>query len=116
MNIIRCKEAELDELYSGSALTFEGTCIDEGNLEWLINWFKEHDCTMKSQDFYVISGKLMNSTYKLTGDNQYPDDLNILCIKLSDLTNITKLACARFELGGRWFDDVVDNNASRESK
>lgn len=27
-----------------------------------------------------------------------------------------RLAIPRFEVGGRWFDDVVDNNARREKE
>ena len=113
-NIIDCKESDLKDLYDGSALTFEGTSIDDSNLEWLVNWLKEHDCEMRQPDFYVVKGRLMNEVYHLTGNNVYNDSLNILCIKLSDLTNVAAITIPRFELGGRWFDDVVDNNARRE--
>ena len=92
-NIIECKEADLQDLYDGSALTFEGTTLDDDNLEFLIRWFNEHDCDMKVKNFYKVTGKLMNDTYHLTGDNAY---------------------IPRFELGGRWFDDIVENNARRE--
>ena len=114
-NIIDCKESDLKDLYDGSALTFEGISIDDSNLEWLVNWLKEHDCEMKQPDFYVIKGKLMNKVYHLTGDNAYKDSLNILCIKLSDLSNVAAIVIPRFEIEGRWFDDVVDDNARRES-
>ena len=113
-NIIDCKESDLKELYDGSALTFEGTSIEESNLEWLIKWLKEHDCEMRQPDFYVIKGKLMNNVYHLTGSNAYSDTCNILCIKLSDLSNVNAIILPRFELNGRWFDDVVDNNMRRE--
>lgn len=113
-NIIHCKESDLQELYNDSALTFEGTTLDDDNLQWLVDWFNEHNCQMKRNDFYVVSGRLMNNAYHLTGSNAYPNSLNILCIKLSDLTEPNNIVMARFEIGGRWFDDVVDNNARRE--
>ncbi len=55
----------------------------------------------------------MNKVYHLTGDNAYKDSLNILCIKLSDLSNVAAIVIPRFEIGGRWYDDVVNNNARR---
>lgn len=109
-NIIDCKESDLKDLYDGSALTFEGTSTDDDNLEWLVNWLKKHDCEMKQPDFYVIKGKLMNEVYNLTGNKAYRDSFTILCIKLSDLTNVAAIVIPRFELHGRWFDDVVDGN------
>lgn len=109
-NVINCTEEDLEVLYKGSALTFEGTTTDEENLDWLVNWLDKHGTTMETKDFYVVSGKLMNSHYGLRGTVAYPDDLNILCIKLKDLTPYTNIVVPRFEIGGRWFDDVVDNN------
>lgn len=114
MNIIYCKDSDIEELKEGSALTFEGTCIDDDNLEWLMKWFEEHDCKMLRDDFYVIKGKQMNDKYGLTGNNRYNDDLNILCVKLSDLSQINNIIMPRFEIGGRWLDDVIDNNLYRE--
>lgn len=114
MNIIRTKESDLKELYDGSAFTMEGFNIDDDNLEALKNWFEEHECTLKSDDVYVTSGKLMNEVYGLTGDNAYPDEVNIVSIKLDDISNVNRIFIARFEIGARWFDDIVDNNARRE--
>lgn len=114
MNIIECDESMLDELYEKWALTFEGTTVDNENLTWLINWFNENGSPMIKENFYVISGKLMNTKYGLTESNAYPDNLNILSIKLEDLTDPNKLAIARFEIGGRWFNDIVDNNARHQ--
>ena len=115
MNIIRCtKSSDLADLYKSDALTFEGVIIDDDAFEYLVHWLEANDCRMLNDDFYVIKGKLMNETYVLTGNNQYNDDLNILCIKLSDLSNVSGIAIPRFDIGGRWFTDVVDNNISRE--
>lgn len=115
MNIIEVKDTDLlDEFYNKWSLTFEGTTIDEANLNWLINWFKEHNCNMIKEDFYVVSGKMMNDYYHLTGDNRYPDNLNILVIKLEDLENPDGIYIPRFEIEGRFFNDICDNNARRE--
>ena len=115
MNIIEVNDTKLlDEFYEKWSLTFEGTTIDDSNLNWLINWFKEHNCNMIKENFYVIKGRMMNDYYHLTGDNAYPDNINILVIKLEDLDNPDDIYRPRFEIGGRFFNDVCDNNARRE--
>lgn len=114
MNIVNCEFNDLDELYEKSALTFEGTIVDDENLNWLIEWFEEHNCKMLKENFYVISGRQMNQKYHLTGSNAYPDSLTILCVKLEDLSSVKNIVIPRFELNGRWFNDVVDNNLRRE--
>ena len=108
-NIIDCKESDLKDLYDGSALTFLGAFIDDDYLEGLVNLLKKHDCEMKQPDFYVIKGKLMNEVCNLTGVNAFKDSRNILCIKLSDLTNVAAITISRFALHGFWFDDLVDS-------
>lgn len=70
---------------------------------------------MKKDRFYVISGKLMNESYHLTGTNAYPNDVTIVCMKNGEDIEVNSALCIqRFEFGGRWFDDIVDNNARRE--
>ena len=113
MNIIRTKESDLKELYNGSAFTMVGFNIDDDNLEALKGWFEENGCDLKSDDIYVTSGKLMNDVYRLTGDNAYPDELNIVSIKLDDISNANRIFAARFEIGAYWFDDIVDNKTRR---
>lgn len=72
---------------------------------------------MTTDNFYVTSGKDMNEFCGgLTGDNAYPDDLSIVSIKLSDIKDVSKIILRRFEVGGRWFDDIVDNNRRRETE
>ena len=58
----------------------------------------------------------MNEKYHLTGDNAYKDELTILCIKQEDLSNVKGIIIPRFEIGGRWLDDVIENNISREQR
>jgi hypothetical protein len=48
----------------------------------------------------------MNDICKLTGDNAYPEDLNIF--------SIDKFRGLAIHYGARWMDDIIDNNARRE--
>ena len=115
-NIIQCTEKDLDVLYDDWSLTFTGATIDDANLNWLKNWLKKHNCEMLREDFYVVTGELMNRKYHLTGTNVYPDNYNILCIKLTDLSNVNAIAISRFDIKGRWFTDVVDNIVRHENE
>ena len=58
----------------------------------------------------------MNEAYGLTGENACNDDLVIFCVKQEDIGNPAAIITKRFELNGRWFDDVVRNlvDAQRE--
>ena len=104
---------QLDELYDQSALTWEGLSADEGNLNAVENWLKKNKAILEGEEptFHIISGELMNTTYGLTNDNAYSKDLTLISV-----TNINQMAIClpRFEVGGRWFDDIVLNNAMRE--
>ena len=63
---------------------------------------------------YVTEGKDMNAAEGLTGSNAYPDDLHIVSFKLEDITNWQVLTLPRLRVGGRWMDDVLENNRRRE--
>lgn len=98
-----------DELYDNSALTLEGLSLDslDDYAEYL-----DDICGLKDGAvFHIIDGNEMNNFYCLSGKNAYPGDLHIVAIKLDDLVNPDAIILKRFEFGGRWFDDVVDNNA-----
>ena len=69
---------------------------------------------MKQERLYIVSGWVMNNAYGLTGKNAYKDDLTIFCIKLEDIENVEAITIPRFEIAGRWSDDVIDNNARRQ--
>lgn len=101
----------IEKLRNVSALTFEGLSIEEESLEALIGWLDDHNAIIDTIEFHVITGKLMNEVYGLTDDNAYPEDLIIVSV-----TNIDqmKIAIPRFEVGGRWLDDIVDNNLRRK--
>lgn len=107
---------ELDELYSQSALTWEGLDTSSKCLKQVIEWLKENHALLAEDiapTFHIIKGEFMNNTYGLKGSNAYPNDLNIVAV-----TGIRQLAITlkRFDVGGRWFDDIVDNNVRRREE
>lgn len=106
-------ENELDIFYKDWSLTFIGVIEDE--IPFYLDFIKKYT-PLKKEDVYIIKGALMNKKYNLTGDNRYFDDLTIICIKLEDIENVNELAIPRFQIGDRWFTDIVDNNARREEE
>ena len=108
-----CTKVQLDALYNESALTWEGLTNSEENLEAVMDWLTNLGAVIDGQEptFHIITGELMNEMYGLKGNNAYADILTIISV-----TNINqiKVALPRFEVGGRWFDDIVDNNKRRE--
>ena len=107
---------ELNRLYKNSALTFEGIAKTPENMNFIENWLNKYNArTDKELVLLWIKGSVMNEKYNLTGDNAYPDDLTILVIEPDSIITYG-LILKRFEIGGRWFDDVVDNNARREEE
>ena len=90
---------QLKELYDSSAMTWEGLRSDDFEIAL-------QECGQAGAKGYITKGSVMNKICKLTGDNAYPDDLNIFSIK-----NFKGLA---IQFGARWIDDIIDNNARRE--
>ena len=115
MNIINVTTTQqLNALYNQSALTWEGLSSDEENLNAVRDWLEKHEAlTYVEPDFHIIKGKFMNEQYGLSGDNAYPEDCTL--VSVTDI-NQMKIALPRFEVGGRWFDDIVDNNARRKEE
>lgn len=101
----------LDSFYNCSALTLEGLDLDSLNdyAEYLDKICGLNDNAV----FHVIKGSYMNDYYMLSGTNAYPDDLSIVVIRPECLKVPSAIIVKRFEFGGRWFDDVVDNNKRR---
>lgn len=116
--LIDATAEDMQRLYDESSLTFEGTTTDAENMQWLYDWLVEHGALAEGDplEIFVVKGSLMNSYYHLTGSNQYPGQLNIVCLPLSQFKEIGGITLARFQCGGRWFDDVVDNNSRREGR
>ena len=115
MKVIKVTTKEqLDKLYKDWSLTIGGLAPDEENLKQLLDWVKELT-PLKREDVYTITGAVMNREYHLTGTNAYPEtDCTLVCVKLADMEHPNRVTMPRFHIGGRWFTDVVDNNARRE--
>lgn len=102
-------KGQLDMLYNNSAFTIEG--LAEESVPDLIAWLEEHTTfTTDEPVVYITKGSVMNEVYGLCGNNAYSNDLTIVSVVGIDLM---KVALKRFSVGGRWFDDIVDNNARR---
>jgi hypothetical protein len=111
MNQIRISTKEdIEKLVETSAPTFEG--LAESSFDEMASIFEKEFGFNKSK-VYILSGKDMNEAYGLTGDNAYPDDLNIVSLDWKDLTNKPNYIKMR-GYGIRWMDDIVDNNVRRE--
>ena len=112
MKIVQVTTAEeLSALYEQSALTWEGLIATEDELGNVETWINNHGAGGPDLAFHIIKGELMNEVYQLTVDNAYPKDLTLVSVTGVDQM---KLAIPRLQVGGRWFDDIVDNNARRE--
>ena len=103
--------AQLDKLYENWAFTIEG--LVEEAIPDLMNWLK-NNTTFKTDKpiVYVTTGAVMNKEYSLTGDNAYSDEVNIVSVIDIDLMEV---ALKRFQIGGRWFTDIVNNNMRRRA-
>lgn len=105
---------KLNELYNSSALTFIGISDDEKSLNDMVRWLKRKTEISNPLPIHIIKGKVMNEIYKLTGSNAYRNNLTLIAIKTEDIKNIGVMAIARFEVDGKWFDDIVNNNLEKE--
>lgn len=102
-------KGQLDILYKNSAFTIEG--LSEDSIPDLIAWLEENTTfTTDEPVVYITKGSVMNDMYGLYDNNAYNNDLTIISVVGIDLM---KVALKRFSVGGRWFDDIVDNNARR---
>lgn len=108
-------KAQLDELYNQGALTWVGLATSEENLNSVKKWLAEHEAIIDGTEptFHIAKGKLMNDTYGLTGNNAYHEDLNI--VSVTDIVDY-QIALVRFEVEGRWFSDIVDNDVRRQGE
>lgn len=117
IKIISADEAKIRELENGSAFTWEGLSGLENDKEVILDDFKKAGILgdVETFEFYTWKGELMNQIYQLTGSNAYSEDFIFVSIPLSMFNNnVGKLALVKFQLGARWLDDIVDNNARRE--
>ncbi len=98
VNQVTTKE-QARELYDNWAMTWEG--LREEDFQLALD-----TCGVEGAEGYLIKGKDMNDIYNLTGNNRYPNDLNIFAIY--------PFKGLAIQYGARWFTDIVDNNAARE--
>ena len=114
--LVKTRE-QLDDLIKDSALTWEGLKMDtEEDYKQVTDWMREHGANPKTENVYITEGKTMNALENLTGSNAYPNDLSIVSFKLSEIENAGALCLPRFDVGGRWMDDIVENNRRREGR
>lgn len=110
--IKKASGGDFDHLYNTEAFCGEGLRKTDENIERLVNDISKIKGHPNTIHFYYCTGKDMNTTYHLTTDNRYPDDLEILFI---DWSNFGRGFSASKHKGNfRYFSDVVDNNARRE--
>ena len=100
MEIIKVETKEqLKALNDCSAMTWEGLIEEDFGAALDM-------CGAEGAKGYVTKGKVMNEICHLTGDNAYPDNLNIF--------SIDKYKGLAIMVGARWMDDIISNNAYRE--
>lgn len=95
----------LELLYDNSAMTWEGVAWTQDTINDISELFGERS----KQEITItkMSGKFMNEVCQLTGNNTYPDDLNIVSVE-------PHVGILALSVGARWMDDIIDNNAHRE--
>lgn len=99
---------QLDKLYNNSALTIEG--LTEKSIPDFVEWLEQTTVfTTENPIVYVTKGCVMNKEYGLKYSKAYAEDLTI--VSVIDIDSL-RIALKRFSVGGRWFDDIVDNNAN----
>lgn len=114
--ILVTSKEQLDELYNSSALTLVGLENSDECINQFVDWIKEYSEVSNPLNIYIISGNTMNKQYNLTGNNRYDNDLTIVSIKNQDIKQLMRVVIPRLEIGGCWFDDIVNNNIWREQE
>lgn len=105
---------KLQKAYRGSYYTIEGAGGDPKNWKDIYAKMLRENGIGEIKEWIAFTGADMNREYALTGSNAYPADYRFLAFPLDGL-DIEKLAMLKLQRGDRWFDDIVDNNARRES-
>lgn len=113
INIVNTDATTLQDLVDHSALTIEGLATD--SIPQFVEWIEEHT-PLKNKTVYVTNGALANREWGLTGRNAYPANVSIVSVKLDDMEDFKKIVMPRFQIGGRWMDDIHDNNVRREGR
>ena len=97
-------------LYDDWSLTVEGLVLKD--VPALFQFLCQYTAfKTKEVSYYVIKGKVMNEVYGLMGKNRYPDRVHLVAFMLTDMVSPNAVALPRLQFGGRWFTDIVENNA-----
>lgn len=113
--IKRPKMEELAYLDRTEAIVEEG--MDMASIQYFVNWISDLAGTVNDEvEVYLIKGEMLNKAWSLTGDNRYPDDLNIVAVSFDEIDKPGKLAIPRFSVDARWWSDVLSNNLRREQE
>ena len=113
--IKRPKMEELAHLDKTEAIVEEG--MDMASIQYFVNWISDLAGTVNDEvEVYLIKGEMLNKAWSLTGDNRYPDDLNIVAVSFDEIDKPGKLAIPRFSVDARWWSDVLSNNLRREKE
>ena len=107
---------QFEKLYKSNALTLLGLDDTDKNLYSFAKWIKDLSEISNPLNMYIIKGKQMNEQYGLSGNNKYPNEFRIVCVELEDIKQAEKIVIPRFQISGRWFNDVVDNDVRREGR
>ena len=94
----------------------QGLDDTDKNLYGFANWIKNLSEISNPLNMYIIKGKQMNEEYGLSGKNKYPNELRIVSVMLEDIKQVEKIVIPRFEINGKWFNDIVDNDVRREGR
>ena len=73
----------------------------------IVNNIKKYDTIIKHKQKVIGNEriKVMNDIKEIIDNNKYNVD---------GILNAINLSIKKFEIGARWFDDIVDNNLDRE--
>lgn len=112
-NILVETNSMLKKAYDGSYYTIVGAGGDINEWKQGYQDLLDKEGIGKIKEWVEFTGDDMNKEFQLTGDNAYEPDLHFLAFSLDGL-NVGKLAMFKLRMQDRWFDDIVNNNASRQ--
>lgn len=112
-NILVETNSMLKKAYDGSYYTIVGAGGDINEWKQGYQDLLDKEGIGKIKEWIEFTGDDMNKEFQLTGDNAYEPDLHFLAFSLDGL-NLSKLAIFKIRMQDRWFNDIVDNNASRQ--
>ena len=113
--VVNASEDDIRQLCDNSAFTWEGFIADDEHFNKITDDLVEKTNINLPVTFYIWKGKLFNEMYGLTGDNAYQDDLTFAAISLDNWSTLGNLPIYKIDVGARWLDDIVDNNAERQN-